>query len=205
MEGLAKDGYSNQTVYDVITAYARSAAIDTFDSGAGIVLEQLHDDGRGGVLPEIEIDPPTAEALEAAITVCLRSPRGTRLDLRGVTISGRSLADLSTANLAAAHLVDCRFENGSLSDISFVGARIVRGRFKSLSLEDCRFEGAMLVECSLDAVTVIGTLLWGADFDRCHIGQIEVDKTSTAPPAELDQTECSERLDCYENAEESNA
>lgn len=179
LEALAKDGYANQTIYDVITAYARSATVDTFDLGTEALA--IQDDAEGEVLPELRSDPPTAEDLEAAITVCLRSPRETRLDLRGVTISSRTFGDLSATNLAGSHLVDCRFENGLLSGVSFVGANILRARFKSLSVEDCRFEGATLTECLIDSVVVVGTLLASADFDRCEIVSIELDRTSTAP------------------------
>jgi len=180
LEALAKDGYANQTIYDVITAFARSAAVDTFETTVGDSTLELHDGGDGNVLPELTNYLPTAEDLEAAITVCLRSPQRTRLDLRGVMISNRTFGDLSSTNLAASQLVDCRFE-GSISDVSFVGATILRSRFKSMSMEDCKFEGAVLTECHVESVEISGTLLGSAEFEGCDVRSIEVDRTSTAP------------------------
>lgn len=185
LEALAKDGYANQTVYDVITAYARTATVDTFEPHVGDGTQELEDDWDGGTLPELQGDPPTAEDVEAAIKVCLRSPSGTHLDLRGVMISRRNLANLSTADLAGAFLVDCTFEDGALRDVSFVGATILRGRFRSVSVEDCRFERATLTDCSLDGVTISGTLLASASFERCSVGRIESDPTSSVPSSSV--------------------
>lgn len=188
LEALAKDGYDHQTVYDIVTAFARSNSpgrneVGTVETVIG--LERV-DDMQGDVLPVFDSSDLTTDDFEAAIKICLRcqSAWKVRLNLQGVEIANRTISDLQLADFAGARFSDCRFEGGTLSGVSFVSASLTRCRFIDASLQDSRFDGAVLTSCAFRRVQVVGTLLAAAEFVECTFEAVDGDATSSTPVIE---------------------
>ncbi len=189
LEGLAKDGYSHQTIYDVVTAFARSSSstaqvLSTIEEQSGGVTSN---DSGELVLPDfesmVESGDLTADDFEAAITICLRCPAewGVRLDLRRIEVASRRITSLDAADFTGSRFVDCRFEEGELSGCSFVDASLDRCRFASTLVSDSRFHRATLNECSFRRVEFVGTYLASAEFVGCDFQEIASDPTSSWP------------------------
>jgi len=186
LEGLARDGFDRQTIYDVVSAYARThgPATGTFtemetsgESDLVLTADEITPDASG-VSPE----DTTSDDYEAALTICLRAPHEWTLtiDLRGTVIARRPLPALKSVDFAGASLVDCQFDTTAVA-CSFVGAALRGCRFVAAELTDCHLGHADLMSCQFSDVTLIGVSLDSAHVETCLFVDTKYDSPTTWP------------------------
>jgi len=186
LEGLGRDGYDAQSIYDVVCAYVRNHT--PTDQSA-----ELHGDGYeggvdvGGQLPELlEVIPAeefrTAD-YEAALTIALRAPVEVVLDLTGAIIVGRAFPDGSECRFDRARLTRCKFDSTSLSRCSFNAATLESCRFYRATLFLCEFERASLSACSFSGAALNQIELHTATLVDCTFVDVDFDAGTTWPGA----------------------
>jgi len=188
LEGLARDNFDRQTVYDVISAYARShvptphtfEVRDSVDVDATKSINEEIDDGEFLALPA---EDRRTDDYEAAITICLRVPLAwaLRLDLRDTLLVDRTIPNVARINLAGASFTDCQFDAATVTDCSFLRATLTRCRFLNAQVVDCRFAGASLSSCLFDEVSFVGTSLDSATLGDCVFDRTTYDLTTSWP------------------------
>ena len=124
LEGLARGGFDPHTIYDIVSAYARSHA----------PTDRRH----------------TTHDYEAAIKICARAPSALQLelDLSHTIVTGQTFDDLTRYMFDHATLVECHFVDNTLSHCSFQKATLISCRFKKTQLRDCHFNNARIRRCT---------------------------------------------------------
>lgn len=188
LEGLARDNFDRQTVYDVISAYARAhvPASQAFDIIASFDASDAQSDSAEFEVDAVDAIPPEetrTDDYEAAITICLRVPLewSVSLDLRDTLIVERTVRDVADINLAGASLMDCRFDATTVTRCSFLRATLTRCRFFGSHIVDCRFAGSDLSACVFNDVRLIGGSLDGATLNNTAFARSEYDSTTSWP------------------------
>ncbi len=191
LEGLARDKFDRQTVYDVISAYARShvPASQTFEvveSGGADWPQSSIEDTNDTELDAIPLAEGRTDDYEAAITLCLRVPDAwsVHIDLRDALIVDRNIGDVADINFAGATLADCHVDAATVARCSFVRATLTSCRFLGAYIVDCRFAGADLSACVFNKVTFVGTSLDRASLADLVFDDAKYDLTTSWPNGE---------------------
>jgi hypothetical protein len=184
LEGLSRDGFDRQTIYDVVSAYARTRgpAVGTFTELEASASDEV-DTPSGEASLEIDgvsLEDTTSDDYEAALTICLRGPEDVSVDLRGAIVASRRVQALNKVILAGASLVDCDLE-GAVTSCSFAGAQLRGCRFIGARLTDCVLASANLVSCHFSAVALVGVTFDSTSLQECTFVETEYDSTTTWP------------------------
>lgn len=188
LEGLARDDFDRQTVYDVISAYARThvpltqtfEVVESFDSKDSESGAAARDDQELAAIPPEET---RTDDYEAAITICLRVPVqwSLVLDLRDTLLIERGIRDLADVNLAGASLIDCEFHPMTVARCSFLRATLTRCRFLGTRLVDCRFARSDMSACVFNEVRLVGGSLDSTNLGDSVFDGAEFDSTTSWP------------------------
>jgi hypothetical protein len=192
LEGLARDGFDRQTVYDVVSAFARTnspraqamATVESFETPPAVAVQDGDSrDNFDEVVSVLPADEARTDDYEAAVTICLRAPPEWELliDMRGAVIVGRRIGDMTGGLFTKADLIDCYFDNASLVGCSFRMSTLTRCRFAGARLVDCRFNESFLNGCTFREAILIGGALDSAEFTDCRFDGAVFDSTTSWP------------------------
>lgn len=169
LEGLAKDGHEQQSVYDVICAFARlhvpQVLFGEVESvGGDMQTPADYGDGHNDLwlgLGPVEV-PTSSDAYDCALAIALQAdPRmEVRLNLARTVLNGLPVSVLSDCILRDATLTGCNFADARLSRADFGLAHLRACNFEGASFSDCRFTGAQFTECSFEGAACDELTVW---------------------------------------------
>lgn len=189
LEGLARDNFDRQTVYDVVSAYARnhvrpSATFEVLEREVAGWVDHGDESVEEGEIDTIHPeDIPTDDDYEAAITICLRVPVdwSVEVDLRDTVIVGRVFRDVADANFNGSTFRDCHFAAATIARCSFLRASLTGCRFLGATIVDCRFAEAAMSACLFSEVTVVGSSLDSTALEDSVFDSVQYDPTTSWP------------------------